>query len=86
MVEGHEDKVLKLKKALYGLKQAPRAWNSRINKYFKDNGFVRCLHEYTLYMKYHPNGDIFVCLYVDDLIFTSNNPSLFEKFKKKHVT
>ncbi|RDX69908.1 Copia protein, partial [Mucuna pruriens] len=30
--------VLKLKKALYGLKQAPRAWNSRINKYFLDNG------------------------------------------------
>ena len=26
VVEGQEDKVLKLKKALYGLKQAPRAW------------------------------------------------------------
>ncbi|RDY09236.1 hypothetical protein CR513_06416, partial [Mucuna pruriens] len=26
------------KKALYGLKQAPRAWNSRIDKYFQDNG------------------------------------------------
>ncbi|KAE8681124.1 hypothetical protein F3Y22_tig00111342pilonHSYRG00188 [Hibiscus syriacus] len=38
-VKGHEDKVLKLKKALYGLKQAPRAWNSRIDKYFQENGF-----------------------------------------------
>ena len=28
------------------------------------------------------NGDcLFVCLYVDDLIFTVNNPSLFEEFK-----
>ena len=31
----------------------------------------------------HKNGDILiVCLYVDDLIFTSNNLSLFEDFKK----
>jgi len=34
VVEGHEDKVLKLKRALYGLKQALRAWNNCIDKYF----------------------------------------------------
>ena len=34
MVQGQEDKVLKLKKALYGLKQAPRTWNNRIDAYF----------------------------------------------------
>ena len=39
VVKGQEDKVLKLKKALYGLKQAPRAWNSRIDKYLKENGY-----------------------------------------------
>ncbi|RDX81286.1 putative mitochondrial protein, partial [Mucuna pruriens] len=33
-------------KALYGLKQAPRAWNSRIDKYFQHNGFIRCQHKY----------------------------------------
>jgi len=32
IVEGHEDKVLKLKRILFGLKQAPRAWNSHIDK------------------------------------------------------
>ena len=42
VVEGREDKVLKLKKALYGLKQAPGAWNSRIEKYFQVNGFSKC--------------------------------------------
>lgn len=82
-IAGHEDKVLKLKKALYGLKQAPRAWNSQIDKYFQDNGFTRCLHEYALYVKSYANGSIlFVCLYVDDLIFTGNDSSLFEEFKK----
>jgi Reverse transcriptase (RNA-dependent DNA polymerase) len=34
-----EHKVLRQKKALYGLKQAPRAWNTRIDSYFKENGF-----------------------------------------------
>ncbi|RDX99131.1 hypothetical protein CR513_17863, partial [Mucuna pruriens] len=82
-IKGQEEKVLKLKKALYGLKQAPRAWNSRIDKYFQDNEFVRCQHEYALYVKKIDNGDILlVCLYVDDLIFTGNNPDLFEDFKK----
>ena len=83
VVEGQEDKVLKLKKALYGLKQAPRAWNSRIDKYFQVNEFFKCPLEHALYCKVHKNRVILiVCLYVDDLIFTSNNPSMFEDFKK----
>ena len=83
VVEGQEDKVLKLKKALHGLKQAPKAWNNRIDKYFQVNGFFKCPHEHALYCKVHKNGDILiVCLYVDGLIFTSNNPSMFEDFKK----
>ena len=48
MVKNYEDKVLRFKKVLYGLKQAPRACNSCIDKYFQDNGFTRCLHDYAL--------------------------------------
>ncbi|RDX98957.1 Copia protein, partial [Mucuna pruriens] len=48
-IKGQEKKVLKLKKALYDLKQALRAWNSRIDKYFQENGFVHFQHEYALY-------------------------------------
>ncbi|RDX81241.1 putative mitochondrial protein, partial [Mucuna pruriens] len=34
-------------------------------------------------LKFFDNGDILLfCLYVDDLIFTGNNPNLFEDFKK----
>ena len=65
------------------MKQALIAWNHRIDRYFFDNGFIKCPHEYALYVKLHENGDVlFVCLYVDDLIFTGNNASLFEDFKK----
>jgi hypothetical protein len=72
-----------LTKALYGLKQAPRAWNTRIDKYFHENGFEKCPYEHSLYMKQDADGSIlYVCLYVDDLIFTGNNPAMFEAFKK----
>ncbi|GLU18737.1 hypothetical protein SLE2022_350210 [Rubroshorea leprosula] len=82
VVKGEENKVLKLKKALYGLKQAPRAWNCRIDKYFQENGFVKCPYEYALYVKVSNGGILIVCLYVDDLIFTGNNPRMFEEFKR----
>jgi len=82
-LKGHEDKVLKLNKVLYGLKQAPRAWYSRIDGYFLKNGFAKCPHEYAIYVKIKESGDTFiVCLYVDDLIFTGNNPKMFEDFKQ----
>ncbi|CAL1389348.1 unnamed protein product [Linum trigynum] len=85
IVEGQEDKVLKLKKALYGLKQAPRAWNSRIDKYFQQNGFSKCPHEHALYCKLQWGAILMVCLHVDDLVFTGNDPQMFEEFKKTMV-
>eukprot|EP00268_Persea_americana_P053619 TRINITY_DN60865_c0_g1_i1.p1 TRINITY_DN60865_c0_g1~~TRINITY_DN60865_c0_g1_i1.p1 ORF type:complete len:349 (+),score=54.58 TRINITY_DN60865_c0_g1_i1:103-1047(+) len=83
VVEGHEDKVLKLKKALYRLKQVPRAWYTRIDSYFQENGFLKCSYEPTLYIKSTSNGSmLIVCLYVDDLIFTGNDPSMFAEFRE----
>ncbi|CAL5397490.1 unnamed protein product [Camellia sinensis] len=84
--KGHEDKVYKLKKALYGLKQALRAWNTRIYQYFHDNGFEKCPYEHPLYLKKEADGNmLFACLYVDDLIFTGNNPTKFKEFKRSMV-
>jgi hypothetical protein len=82
-VKGHENNVLKLNKALYRLKQAPRAWNSHIDGYLLKNGFVKCPHEYVIYIKIKESGDIFiVCLYMDDLIFIENNSKMFGDFKQ----
>ena len=74
--------MLKLNKALYGLKQAPRAWNSRLDKYLQQNGFRRCTHEYALYVKEQDRDLLFVCIYVDDLIFTGTSLRMFNDFKK----
>jgi transposase InsO family protein len=80
--KGEEYKVYKLKKALYGLKQAPRAWYSRIEAYFVKEGFERCSCEHTLFIKTGDGGKILiVSLYVDDLIFTSTDESMFVKFR-----
>ena len=50
---------------------------------FQGNGFTRCVHKYSFYIKAHTTGDILlVCIYVGDLILTGNNPVLFEAFKK----
>jgi len=85
-VEGKEDKVYILKKALYGLKQAPRAWYKKIDSYFVHNGFQRCSFEHTLYIKsVDPDSILIMCLYVDDLIFTDNNPKMIAEFRETMV-
>ena len=81
MKTGEEHKVLKLKKALYGLKQAPRAWNTRIDTYFKQNGFQQCPYEHAIYVKARKEEILVVALYVDDLIFMGNSQRLVDQFK-----
>ena len=72
VIKGEEEKVWILKKAFYRLKQTPRAWNSKIDGYL---GFTRCLYEHALYVKKSLQGRVmFVCLYVDDILFTGDDP------------
>jgi len=45
----------------------------------KKNEFEKCPYEYAMYMKKNFDGStLFACLYVDDLIFTGNNPTMFK--------
>ncbi|KAG6470191.1 hypothetical protein ZIOFF_071248 [Zingiber officinale] len=71
-----------IEKALYGLKQAPRAWNSRIDKHLQEKGFIKCPYEHALYIQSKDKDVLIACLYVDDLIFTGSNPSMFGEFKE----
>lgn len=74
---------IRLKKAFYRLKQALRAWYNRVDKYFQNNNFTKCSYEHALYAKANRKQDILiVCLHVDDLILTRNNPKMFEEFKR----
>ena len=83
MKKGKEDKVYRLRKELYGLMQAPRAWNSKIDGYFRQNGFQMSICEPSLYVKHEGTRDFLViCLYVDDLIYMGTNRKMVEDFKK----
>ena len=82
-IAGAEHKVYKLEKALYGLKQAPRAWYSKIDEFFRENGFERSPNEPTLYVKRQgTEGIMLVSLYVDDMIYTGSSVQLINEFKE----
>jgi hypothetical protein len=74
--------VYKLSKALYGLKQAPRAWYECLRNFLITNGFKVRKVDPTLFNKTVAK-DLFICqIYVDDIIFGSNNKSTCEEFSR----
>jgi hypothetical protein len=76
------DYVCKLKKVLYGLKQAPRAWYSRLDKYLQQARFRKGSAENNLYIKVSQGNTLLIEVYVDDIIFGSDDDRLSHKFTK----
>eukprot|EP00253_Pinus_taeda_P010923 PITA_10923 len=69
-----------LKKALYGLKQAPRAWYYRLDKYLHQQGFSKGSADSNLYVKIENNKLLILVVYVDDIIFGSNEEAMSQSF------
>jgi hypothetical protein len=76
------DYVCKLKKDLYGLNQAPRAWHSRLYKYLQQAGFIKGSADNNLYIKVSQGNILLIEVYVDDIIFGSDDDKLRQKFEK----
>jgi hypothetical protein len=74
--------VCKLKKALYGLKHAPRAWYSRLDKYLQQARFKKGSAYNNLYIKLSEGNILLIEVYVDDIIFGSDDDRLSQKFAK----
>ena len=74
--------VYKLDKALYGLKQAPRAWYDTLAEFLLKNSFTRGTVDKTLFSLNYKGHTLLVQIYVDDIIFGSQNHSLCERFAK----
>ena len=72
--------VFKLKKALYGLKHVPRQWYERLSNFLLSKSYARGVVDKTLFIRKHESGVILVQVYVDDIIFSSNNNTLCEEF------
>jgi hypothetical protein len=77
-----EDYVCKLKKARYGLKQSPRAWYLRLDKYLQQQGFRKGNEDSNLYMKLNQDNILIIEIYVNDIIFGSNDNRMSQKFSK----
>jgi len=70
--------VCSLKKALYGLKQAPRAWFDKFSNYLLEFGFVCSKADPSLFTYHHHGDTLVLLLYVDDILLTGSNPTLFK--------
>jgi hypothetical protein len=68
--------VCRLHKAIYGLKQAPRAWFTRLSCFLLDLGFVASLVDTSLFIYSHGQVNLYMLVYVDDIILTGTHPSL----------
>ena len=64
---------------MYGLKQAPRAWYSRLDKYLRQQGYIKGNTDRNLYIKEEHDSLVIVEIYVDDIIFGSDNYQLSQK-------
>eukprot|EP00253_Pinus_taeda_P010058 PITA_10058 len=72
--------VCRLKKALYGLKQAPRAWYYHLDKYLHQQGFSKGSAHSNLYIKIENDKLLILVVYVDDIIFGSNEEAMSQSF------
>ncbi|GJT41868.1 retrovirus-related pol polyprotein from transposon TNT 1-94 [Tanacetum coccineum] len=70
----HPTHVYRLKKALYGLKQAPRAWYDTFSRFLLDNKFSKGAVDPTLFTRKTGKHILLVQIYVDDIIFATNDP------------
>jgi histone deacetylase 1/2 len=75
--------VCKLHKALYGLKQAPRQWFERLQGALIQLGFVSSKCDPSLFTYTTTGNTVYLLVYVDDIIITSNNPSLLQSLIDK---
>jgi hypothetical protein len=77
-----EDYVYKLKKYLYGLKKAPRAWYSRLERYLYKQGFRNGNVDNNIYIKVDRDNISIIEVYVDDIIFGSDDDRMSQSFEK----
>ncbi|SLM35089.1 gag-pol polyprotein [Lasallia pustulata] len=72
------DKVCLLKKALYGLKQSPRICYNTLAEFLKGLGF----HELSSDLGVFTQGNYYVAVYVDDLLFVGHKKPEIKKVKQ----
>jgi hypothetical protein len=68
---------------LYGLKQASRVWYSRLDKYLQHQGFKKGTSNNNLHIKIDNAEMYIIVVYVDDIIFGSNDDEMSQNFAEE---
>ena len=80
-VDDPKKMVCKLKKSIYRLKQASRQWYLKFHQVILSFGFEMNMLDECIYHKFNGRKYIFLVLYVDDILLTSNDISFFRETK-----
>jgi len=80
--EGKEHMACKLKKSIYELKQASRQWYLKFNDTITSFGFKENIVDRCIYLKVSGSKFTFFILYVDDILFATNDLGLLSGTKK----
>lgn len=86
-------RVCELRKSLYGLRQASREWYQALHEHMVAIGFVRLQMDTGLYHRKVGDDDLFVTIYVDDLLIAAARDAVIDdvvsqlraKFKLKDL-
>ena len=83
VLPGQEHLVCKLLKAIYGLKQGGKCWNRRLHRYLISIFFIQSDKDQCMYFLIVESSFIIITVFVDDLLFFSNNIELVNLIKSK---
>ena len=72
--------VCHLRKAFYGLKQAPRAWYEELKHTLLAAGFRNSVADTSLFVYTHGGHQVFILVYVDDVVVTGSSHALVDQF------
>ncbi|CAA7028514.1 unnamed protein product [Microthlaspi erraticum] len=79
---GDKQMVCRLKKSLYGLKQAPRCWFAKLRTALIGYGFKQSYSDYSLFYLRKEGIEIYILVYVDDLVIGGNDSKAIGDFKQ----
>ncbi|XP_019087371.1 PREDICTED: uncharacterized protein LOC109127258 [Camelina sativa] len=78
----NRNSVCLLKKSLYGLKQAPRCWFAKLKGALTQYGFKESHSDYSMFHLRRGTSEIYILVYVDDIIIGGNDTSGIAQFKQ----
>ena len=83
VAQGESGLVCKLRRSLYGLKQSPLAWFSRFSSVVQEFGMIQSAADHSVFYHHSSTGQcIYLIVYMDDIIITSNDHDGIQKLKQ----